>query len=78
MPISADVRFNMILVTHDAVNAVLLWDLTTGNSLKFNFTQELNAVKKSNIKTVSVWVFQVVPFQGLYACTEVENIVWYR
>lgn len=44
--------FNMVLITHDDVNAVVLWDLTTGNSVKFDFNQELAAVNKRSIKSV--------------------------
>ena len=42
----------MLLVMHDDANAALLWDLTTGNSLKFDFNHELAAINKARSKTV--------------------------
>jgi hypothetical protein len=54
---------NMLLVTHDDQNEVLLWDLTTGNSLRFDFTHELTHLKKAGIKTV-----QSLPCSRVWLC----------
>ena len=46
--------FNSLLVSHDDSNALVLWDLDADQTLKLDFTQELNAVGKLKSKMTVV------------------------
>ena len=52
----------MLLITHDDVNAVVLWDLTTEKALKLDFSQELQSMDKKKSKMVRPVCIGGMPF----------------